>query len=843
MRFSSIPPGFASLTSFYLKKDDNVKLDSIPTSTKPEMDGNTSNKQICALRPWIISDQSKCKPEESRTEHPPMTKLKPPTKCSLPKGTKYGCPKCSNCFKVTARWRPEDARREVLEEAPIFRPTEEEFKDTINYIASIRSEAEPYGICRIVPPTSWKPPCTLEKKNVWENSEFIAQIQRIDGHQVQYAPEVMTSSHDTTETKRRKVMKVATDKEPEPEPGPKSTSTNNGKVKDCDKEPEPGPKFSLKTFKKLADEFKIQYFNYKDKNKIMGSGKNSARHQQQWEPSVENIEGEYGRIAQNPTDEIEVLCCDTLEAGDFSSGFPIPAISDPLKACTYPEYLKSGWNLNNMRSLPGSLLSFESPEAAQKFSPKVQVGMCFSPLRWKVEEHQLYSLYYMHLGEPKVWYGVPGRCSVDFETIWKKYLVGVRDMYAGQPDMHDNLVMQLSCSVLKGEGIPVYRCIQYPREFVLVFPGTYHSGFDCGFNCSEAASFAPLEWLLHGQNVVDLYSEQKRKTLISYDKLLLGAAREAVRTRWETDICMKSTPDNITCKDAYQRNGILTKAFNSRIRSESLKRKFISTSLKSQKMDENFTASCKRECSVCLRDLFLSAVGCPCSDDKFVCLDHAKQLCSCPWTGRILLYRYEISELEVLHQALDGKLSAVYKWAKEDLGLTVRPVASQKSKQTPEKVNDSEDSIKESILQSARDAYNKWKQRKSQGTPNSLVEKQSEMASQAKRIPSSTHSSPYAIHPKKNTTLLHSAISNEVKAKEKMVGPKSAATSIGKGSNSAGIKPDSKAIGDKLTISKKVGDPKVSEVSSSTPGSRFLSLLQENIWIDVSSSSSESDED
>lgn len=58
----------------------------------------------------------------------------------------------------------------------------------------------------------------------------------------------------------------------------------------------------------------------------------------------------------------------------------------------------------------------------------------------KVEERQLDSLCYMHLGEPKVWYGVPGRCSVDFETIWKKYLVGARDMYAGQPDMHDNLV-------------------------------------------------------------------------------------------------------------------------------------------------------------------------------------------------------------------------------------------------------------------------------------------------------------------------------------------------------------------------------------------------------------------
>lgn len=122
--------------------------------------------------------------------------------------------------------------------------------------------------------------------------------------------------------------------------------------------------------------------------------------------------------------------------------------------------------------------------------------------------------------------------------------------------------MQLSCSVLKEESIPVYRCVQHPREFVLVFPGAYHSGFDCGFNCSEATSFAPLEWLPHGQNVVELHCEQKRKTSISYDKLLLGAAREAVRARWETDICMKSTPDNLTCKDAYQRSGILTKALS-----------------------------------------------------------------------------------------------------------------------------------------------------------------------------------------------------------------------------------------------------------------------------------------
>ena len=51
-------------------------------------------------------------------------------------------------------------------EAPVFRPTEEEFaRGPIAYVASIRSAAEPFGICRIVPPPVSQrapdPPCPL----------------------------------------------------------------------------------------------------------------------------------------------------------------------------------------------------------------------------------------------------------------------------------------------------------------------------------------------------------------------------------------------------------------------------------------------------------------------------------------------------------------------------------------------------------------------------------------------------------------------------------------------------------------------------------------------------------
>lgn len=43
-------------------------------------------------------------------------------------------------------------------EAPVYRPTLEEFKDPIQYLESIRAEAELFGICKIIPPRCWEPP-------------------------------------------------------------------------------------------------------------------------------------------------------------------------------------------------------------------------------------------------------------------------------------------------------------------------------------------------------------------------------------------------------------------------------------------------------------------------------------------------------------------------------------------------------------------------------------------------------------------------------------------------------------------------------------------------------------
>jgi hypothetical protein len=69
-----------------------------------------------------------------------------------------------------------------------------------------------------------------------------------------------------------------------------------------------GSDFTLDEFKKYADEFKQQYFGMKSSDKLsLSEIKNRKK---LWEPSVEEIEGEYWRIVVCPTEEVEVcqLC-------------------------------------------------------------------------------------------------------------------------------------------------------------------------------------------------------------------------------------------------------------------------------------------------------------------------------------------------------------------------------------------------------------------------------------------------------------------------------------------------------------------------------------------------------
>jgi len=67
-----------------------------------------------------------------------------------------------------------------VREAPVFWPSEEEFNNPLRYIESIRKEAEAAGICKIVPPSTWRSPFAVDE----EQFRFHTRLQtvtKVDG--------------------------------------------------------------------------------------------------------------------------------------------------------------------------------------------------------------------------------------------------------------------------------------------------------------------------------------------------------------------------------------------------------------------------------------------------------------------------------------------------------------------------------------------------------------------------------------------------------------------------------------------------------------------------------------
>ena len=81
-----------------------------------------------------------------------------------------------------AVWHPNYPAKEgfICPDCPVFYPTVEEFQNPFEYINSIRSVAEQSGICKVVPPKSWKPPFAMNEKRL----SFRSKIQFLNTMEV-----------------------------------------------------------------------------------------------------------------------------------------------------------------------------------------------------------------------------------------------------------------------------------------------------------------------------------------------------------------------------------------------------------------------------------------------------------------------------------------------------------------------------------------------------------------------------------------------------------------------------------------------------------------------------------
>ncbi|XP_006818276.1 protein Jumonji-like [Saccoglossus kowalevskii] len=72
-----------------------------------------------------------------------------------------------------------------VHDAPVFHPTAEEWQDPLVYIKQISATAQPYGMCKVIPPKGWRPECKLN-----EDMRFSTQIQYVQMMNKRWGPNV-----------------------------------------------------------------------------------------------------------------------------------------------------------------------------------------------------------------------------------------------------------------------------------------------------------------------------------------------------------------------------------------------------------------------------------------------------------------------------------------------------------------------------------------------------------------------------------------------------------------------------------------------------------------------------
>ncbi|CAH2064856.1 unnamed protein product [Thlaspi arvense] len=395
--------------------------------------------------------------------------------------------------------------------APEFRPTLAEFQDPIAYIFKIEEEASLYGICKILPPV---PPPSKKTtiSNLNRSLAALAAARARDG--------AGACDYD----------------------GAPAFATRQQQIGFCPRKQRPvqrpvwqsGEHYSFGEFEAKARSF--------EKNYLKKCGKKSQL-------SALEIETLYWRATVDKPFSVEY-------ANDMPGSAFIPL---SLAAARRREYGGDGgtvgetaWNMRAMARAEGSLLRFMKEEIPGVTSPMIYIAMMFSWFAWHVEDHDLHSLNYLHMGAAKTWYGVPKDAAAAFEEVVRVHGYGgeLNPLVTFYTLGEKTTVM--SPEVFVKAGIPCCRLVQNPGEFVVTFPRAYHSGFSHGFNCGEASNIATPEWLRMAKDAAIRRAAINYPPMVSHLQLLYDFAL-ALGSRVPTSI--KTKPRSSRLKDKKRSEG------------------------------------------------------------------------------------------------------------------------------------------------------------------------------------------------------------------------------------------------------------------------------------------------
>ena len=155
-----------------------------------------------------------------------------------------------------------------------------------------------------------------------------------------------------------------------------------------------------------------------------------------------------------------------------------------------------GWDVSRLDSLLSRTLKRKGITLEGVNSSYLYFGMWRALFAWHTEDLDLYSVNYLHFGAPKFWYAIAPEDRERFEILAQGM---VPEMWRACPEFLRHKELLISPTLLEQNGIKFTRMMQHAGEFVVTYPGSYHSGFNTGFNCAESCNFATEAWVEIGE--------------------------------------------------------------------------------------------------------------------------------------------------------------------------------------------------------------------------------------------------------------------------------------------------------------------------------------------------------
>lgn len=464
--------------------------------------------------------------------------------------------------------------------AKTYYPSAEEFQNPLKYVEKIRQEAERFGICKIVPPKEWNPPTLIDFNS---NKEFPTRKQKI--HNLQ-------EGKGFTDSRQ----------------------------------------YTMQQYKDMADEFTCKW--------------KKEHYSSPEEATFESLARDYWKMVETGSPQVDVEYANDIDTMKVFSGFSrvahdenwtgvIEPAAEVASESFSPEfYGQTGWNLNNIAAMQGSVLRYVKTSINGINVPWLYVGMLFATFCWHTEDNYFYSINYSHMGAPKQWYGVPSDAYKVFEKVAKQNLL---EAFLDSPDLLHYMTTQLSPYMLLRNNVPVYCVTQEPRTFIVTFPRAYHAGFSYGFNVNEAVNFATYEWLPFGAAANEIYRRHARHSVLSHVRLLFTLAHHIALLQEDTRATLAAQILDVVNEELSYR------AMMTQYRKTDLPpNNFAVIDQRASDYDE------LRDCDVCKHTCILSAFACSCNRQKVVCMRHSNQLCKCGPEKQYLLVWASYTDLQLL---------------------------------------------------------------------------------------------------------------------------------------------------------------------------------------------------